>query len=90
MSFLDCSNRVSSNGCTHEVELVRHQAAGHDSHRDADAGLAHDPDEGPEVLVLLEHPGPRIAPVDHVTAIPSGRGSCRSRHSDLQANEAQE
>jgi len=67
-------------GPKHEAEVVWHQAVGHHSHRDANTRLAHDPDEGPEVLVLVEHLGLRIAPVDHVVAIPSARGSGRSRH----------
>jgi len=50
------------------------------THRHADAGLAHDPAERPQILILAEHRGCRIAPVDHVVAVTPGRDSGRSRH----------
>ncbi len=38
------------------MEVVRHQAVGHDPYWHADAGLAHDPDEGLQIVVLTKHP----------------------------------
>src|SRR5271165_1355369 len=42
-------------GPKHEMEMVRHQAVGHDPHRHADAGLAHNPDESRQVPILVEY-----------------------------------
>ena len=67
-------------GPNHQMEVVGQQAVGHYPHRHADARLTHDPDESRHVLLLVEQFGPRIASVDHVIAVSTGRRSGRSRY----------